>query len=133
MTIEILSLLSFLALFAVLLLAQPLVMASTSGVTYVAGNRDRPQDTIHPLNGRLHRTVNNSIEAAVLFIPLILLTEVLGVSNSLTQYGAMAFVAARVLYALVYAVGVAGLRTLVWNAGLIALGSIAAGLLMGRM
>ncbi|MEO0680493.1 MAG: MAPEG family protein [Pseudomonadota bacterium] len=122
------SLLAFLALFAALLLAQPLLLARAKGMSHVMGNRDDAADMNHPAIGRLDRTVRNTIEAAVLFVPLVLASEVLGASNALTQFGA--FVAARVAYAAVYALGITGVRSLVWNAGLGALAVIAAGLVV---
>ncbi len=129
MTIEMLCLLVFLATFAALLLAQPLVLARTKGMAYVTGNRADRVDV--PVAGRLARTVSNSMEAAVLFVPLVLATEVLGTSNALTQWGAIIFVAARVAYAMLYPLGVVGLRTLAWNAGFAALAAMALGLIGG--
>ncbi|MEL7153578.1 MAG: MAPEG family protein, partial [Pseudomonadota bacterium] len=97
---------------------------------YVMGNRDSGTATEHPAAGRLARTVNNSMEAAVLFVPLVFASQVLGTSNALTQYGAVAFVAARLAYAVLYPLGIVGLRTLVWNVGLASLAAMAAGLLV---
>tara|TARA_R110002167_G_scaffold146841_2_gene338545 strand:+ start:22822 stop:23217 length:396 start_codon:yes stop_codon:yes gene_type:complete len=131
MTPEMISLLVFLATFAALLLAQPLVLARAKGMQYVTGNRADPIDADSPVAGRLARTVRNSIEAAVLFVPLVLATEVLGTSNALTQWGAVVFVAARVAYALLYPLGIVGLRTLAWNAGFAALAAMALGLVSG--
>ena len=128
MSLEMLCLLLFLATFAALLLAQPLVLARTKGLVYVTGNRADPVDSDVPVAGRLSRTVSNSIEAAVLFVPLVLATEVLGISNALTQWGAIVFVAARVAYAMLYPLGVVGLRTLAWNTGFVALAAMALGL-----
>ena len=128
MTLEMLCLLLFLATFAALLLAQPLVLARTKGLVYVTGNRADPVDSDVPVAGRLSRTVSNSIEAAVLFVPLVLATEVLGISNALTQWGAIVYVAARVAYAMLYPLGVVGLRTLAWNTGFVALAAMALGL-----
>ena len=129
MTIELISLFVFLAIFAALLLAQPLVLAKANGMQYVMGNRDGGTATDHPVSGRLARTVNNSMEAAVLFVPLVLATQVLGVSNTLAQYGAVAFVGARLAYAVLYPLGITVLRTLAWNAGLASLAAMAAGLI----
>ncbi len=131
MTPEMISLLIFLATFAALLLAQPLILARAKGMTYVTGNRADPIDADAPVAGRLARTVRNSIEAAVLFVPLVLATEVLGISNALTQWGAIVFIAARVAYALLYPLGIVGLRTLAWNAGFAALAAMAVGLVSG--
>lgn len=131
MTPEMISLLIFLATFAALLLAQPLILARAKGMTYVIGNRADFVEADAPVAGRLARTVRNSIEAAVLFVPLVLATEVLGTSNALTQWGAVIFVAARVAYALLYPLGIVGLRTLAWNAGFAALAAMAFGLVSG--
>lgn len=130
MSTEMISLLGFLALFAALLLAQPLVLARARGMRYVMGNRDEALDAAHPIIGRLARTVDNSVEASVLFVPLVLASEILGTSNTLTQYGAIAFVAARAAYMVLYPLGAVGLRTLVWNVGLAALAALAAGLVI---
>lgn len=99
----------------------------------VTGNRAEPVDADSPLVGRLSRTVRNSIEAAVLFVPLVLAAEVLGTSNTLTQWGAVVFVAARVAYSLLYPLGVVGLRSLAWNVGFVALVVIAVGLINGEV
>lgn len=133
MTLEMISLLVFLATFAALLMAQPLVLAQTKGMAYVTGNRADPVDADSPVAGRLSRTVRNSIEAAVLFVPLVLATEILGTSNALTQWGAVAYVAARVAYSLLYPLGVVGLRSLAWNLGFAALVAIPVGLINGQM
>ena len=131
MTPEMISLLTFLATFAALLLAQPLILARAKGMQYVTGNRTDPVDADSPVAGRLARTVRNSIEAAVLFIPLVLAAELLGTSNPLTQYGAIVFVAARIAYALLYPLGIVGLRTLAWNVGFAALAAMTLGLVNG--
>ncbi|MBB5514291.1 putative MAPEG superfamily protein [Rubricella aquisinus] len=131
MTTEMISLLVFLATFAALLIAQPLLLARAKGMAYVTGNRADSVDADVPVAGRLARTVRNSIEAAVLFVPLVLATEVLGTSNALTHWGAVIFVAARVAYALLYPLGIVGLRTLAWNAGFAALAAMAFGLVSG--
>lgn len=133
MTLEMISLLLFLATFSALLMAQPLVLARTKGMAYVTGNRADPVAADSPVAGRLNRTVRNSIEAAVLFVPLVLSIELLGTSNALTQWGAVVFVAARVAYSLLYPLGVVGLRSLAWNVGFAALVAIAVGLINGQM
>ena len=133
MSPEMISLLVFLATFAALLMAQPLVLAQTKGMAYVTGNRADPVDAEAPVAGRLSRTVRNSIEAAVLFVPLVLATEVMGTSNALTQWGAVVFVAARVAYSLLYPLGVVCLRSLALNVGFAAMLAIALWLINGQL
>ena len=133
MSLEMISLLVFLATFAALLMAQPLVLAQTKGMAYVTGNRADPVDAEAPVAGRLNRTVRTTIEAAVLFVPLVLAIELLGTSNALTQWGAVVFVAARVAYSMLYPLGVVGLRSLAWNVGFAALVAVAVGLINGQL
>ena len=61
MTIEMIALLVFLAIFATLLLSQPMVLARAKGMPYVMGNRDPGAEVDHPAIGRLARTVSNSM------------------------------------------------------------------------
>ena len=86
MTPEMISLLIFLATFAALLLAQPLILARAKGMTYVTGNRADFVEADAPVAGRLARTVRNSIEAAVCSSPRSG-DRGLGTSNALTQWG----------------------------------------------
>ncbi|MEL6959955.1 MAG: MAPEG family protein [Pseudomonadota bacterium] len=131
MTPEILSLLVFLATIAGLLLVQPLVLARARGMAFVTSNRAEPVGGDVPVSGRLDRTVRNSIEAAVLFVPLVLMTQILDLSNVWTQWGAMIFAGARIAYAVFYASGITGLRSAAWNVGFAATGVLAFGLVTG--
>ena len=67
----------------------------------------------------------------MLFVPLVLATQIMGTSNALTQWGAVIFAAARVAYALLYPLGIVGLRSLAWNIGFAALAAMALGLVSG--
>lgn len=129
MSPEMISLLLFLGTFAALLLTQPMVLARAKGMQYVMGNRTDQTALDNPVIGRLERTVRNSIEAAVLFVPLVLAIEVMNASNTLTQWGAIVFVTARVAYAVLFPLGIVGLRSLVWNVGFAALAVMAFGLI----
>ena len=74
---------------------------------------------------RAQRTVRNQIEAMAVFAPLVLIAHVLGLSNTLTVWGAGLFLGARVFFVPLYLLGVSYLRTLVWGAGFVGSAMIA--------
>lgn len=121
MTAELASLFAVCVLFLAIILAQVVVLAKANGMAYVMGNRDTPPKAQSALGGRLARVMSNSIEAAVVFTPLVLIAAQMGIPNPLTYWSAVIFVCARIAYAVIYAAGVSGTRTLVWNVGFICL------------
>ncbi len=60
-------------------------------------------------------------EALFFFLPLAILLIVTGKADGMGLTGALVFVIARAAYLPAYYVGVTGLRTLVWFAGVIGL------------
>ena len=75
--------------------------------------------------GRARRTVQNQVEAMATFAPLVLVAHMLGISDTLTVWGAGLFLGARVFFVPLYLLGVPFLRTLVWGAGFAGTGMIA--------
>lgn len=67
--------------------------------------------------GRTDRAIENLKENLFFFIPLCLLTVVLDVSNGWTTGGAQLFVVARLAHAVLYLIGVPGLRSIAFGAG----------------
>ncbi|WP_448556588.1 MAPEG family protein [Thalassotalea montiporae] len=131
MSIELLSLYTFCATILFTLFTQAMVLVANSNFAYVSGNRDLPLDNPPAILGRIERTIRNSIEAAVVFAPLVFIAAHSGVSNVITQWSAIIFAGARVLYAISYVLGITGARTLVWNIGVTAIGAFGVGILMG--
>jgi uncharacterized MAPEG superfamily protein len=83
------------------------------GIPKTVGNRDRiPELPGWP--GRARRAHRNMIENMVLFAPLIVIADIAGRDNSMTQLGAQLFLWARAAYAVIYLVGIPYLRTLAW-------------------
>ena len=119
MPTEITALLAFCATLLATILLQALVLARTEGLAYVLSNR--ASASASPLSDRLARVLRNSLEAAAIFTPLVLIAAHLGVSNAATQWAAIGFAASRIAYAAVYAVGLPGVRSLVWNIGFVCL------------
>lgn len=100
----------------------------TQGFGWALGSRDVPRE-ISPLQGRMRRIVSNHVEGIAVFAALILVAHLAGVSNSLTQTGALLFVLARIAYVGVYMLGIPVLRTVVWSVGTVGLFLIAAAIL----
>ena len=84
------------------------------------GNRD----TLRPLTvtgGRASRALANMQEALPVFLALALLNIIVGTAAGTAVTGATIFLIARVLYAVVYIVGIPVVRTLIWGAGWVGL------------
>ena len=92
----------------------------TQGFAWGLGSRDEPREP-SVLQGRLRRVLANHIEGTVVFASLVLVAHLAGISNGMTQTGAILFVAARALFVPVYAAGIPYLRSVVWGAGTIGL------------
>ena len=93
------------------------------GLAKLAGNRDGLPE-ITGWGGRAARAHRNMLENLVLFAILVLVAVIAGKTNSATLMGAQIFVGARIVYALVYIVGIPWLRTAVWGISVIGLAMI---------
>ncbi len=90
-------------------------------------NRDNlPEPT--PLGGRAERAAQNSIEAAVLFVPVSLVAHAAGADAEVLM-GAQVFFWARVAYIPIYLAGIQYVRSLVWVVGVAGLVMMVAKLL----
>lgn len=105
---------------ALLLLLLPPVygagMIGRVGANTVFGNRDGfPEITGWPARGK--RAHQNLIENIVPFAIVVLVAAQLGVSNGITQAGAVLFLFFRIVHAASYLAGIRGLRTLAYHGG----------------
>ncbi len=90
------------------------------GLSDLAGNRENlPPAT--GWAGRAQRAHRNMLENLVLFAVLVLVTEITNKNNAMTGYGAQLFFWARVIYAVIYVIGLPWLRTGVWVISVIGL------------
>jgi uncharacterized MAPEG superfamily protein len=120
--------LKYLLFSVVLAFVQVLIAAAASnhvvGLVTLAGNRDRlPEYT--GFAGRAKRAHLNMIENMVLFSALVLIAAVAGKANATTATGALIFFWARLVYAVIYLLGVPWLRTLAWVVSVIGMIMIA--------
>ena len=93
------------------------------GLPMLAGNRDGLPE-IKGWGGRAARAHRNMLENLVLFAILVLAVVVAGRTNAMTLLGAQIFLAARIVYALVYIVGIPWLRTAVWGLSVVGMAMI---------
>jgi len=113
------SLAGILALYGLLvlltILAQVLAAAQKLGLTTLAGNREN-LGQLDGVAGRLDKAQMNSVVALALVAPAILLHMVQGASGGGVLLAAQIFLIARIIYVVVFAIGIPWIRTLSWLA-----------------
>ena len=116
-------------LFSVLLtFVQVLIAAAAAnqvvGLTTLAGNReDLP--VLTGFAGRAKRAHLNMIENMVLFSILVLVAVIANKTNATTAMGALIFFWGRLIYAVIYLLGIPWLRTVAWFVSVIGMVMIA--------
>lgn len=120
--------LKYLLASVVLTFVQVLIAAAaanqTVGLTTLAGNRD-DVPAFTGFAGRAKRAHLNMIENMVLFVALVLIAAAAGKANATTAMGAAVFFWARLVYAVIYLLGVPWLRTVAWFVSVIGMIMIA--------
>ncbi len=115
-------------LWSVLLAFVQVVLAATGamlqvGLPTLAGNRQGMPE-LTGWAGRMQRAHRNMVENLVLFTALVLIVVVAGKGNNITLMGAQVFFWARLVYVVVYGMGIAWLRTGVWFVSVIGMAMI---------
>ena len=103
---------------AVALTIVQVLVASSGAMTQIAlpvlaGNREAAVEG-RGWVGRAQRAHRNMLESLVLFAALVLVAHVAGKDNAMTALGAAIFFYGRLAYAVIYWIGIAWVRTLVW-------------------
>ena len=99
------------------------------GLKWNVGPRDEPV-ILTGMAGRLERAFANFRETFPLFAAAVIVTYLSGRIGYLTAHGALLYVAARVVYAPLYAFGVPFVRSFVWLLSLIGLGMVLAAMVV---
>jgi uncharacterized MAPEG superfamily protein len=104
---------------SVLVLIQ-IVMASHAaslqrGYRWTASSRDSEVPPLTGIAGRLERALRNLLETFPVFLAAVFLVHILGREGALSEWGSGLYFSARVVFLLLYALGVPLLRSLVWN------------------
>lgn len=120
--------LKYLLMSVVLTFVQVLIAAAAAnqvvGLNTLAGNRDDMQP-LSGFAGRAKRAHLNMVENLVLFAALVLIAAVTNKANATTAMGALIFFWARLIYAVIYLLGIPWLRTLAWFVSVIGMVMIA--------
>ncbi len=119
--------------FAVLLtFVQMLITAAAAnqqvGLSLLAGNRESMPE-LSGFAGRAKRAHLNMTENLVLFAALVLVATAANKLNAMTALGATIFFWSRLVYAVVYLLGITWLRTGIWFVSVIGMGIIASQLI----
>jgi uncharacterized MAPEG superfamily protein len=97
-----------------------LVMAAQAanvqyGLRWAASPRDEDMPPLRPIPGRISRNFRNYMETFPFFATAVLVAEAASVHDSLTHWGAVAYIAGRIAYTALYISGVPLIRSLFWN------------------
>jgi uncharacterized MAPEG superfamily protein len=82
---------------------------------WAAGARDEAAAPLPAIPARIERAYRNYLETLPYFVVVVLVAHLLNVHGALTQWGAVLFLGARIVYVGLYALGVWLVRSLVWN------------------
>ena len=115
MTIEISMLICSVVLGFVHIVAASHAASLQRGYRWTASARDEVVAPLTGVAGRLERALHNFSETFPLFAALVLAAHALGRHTALTEWGTVLYVAARVIYLPLYALGVPLIRSLIWN------------------
>jgi uncharacterized MAPEG superfamily protein len=110
------------AALALMLLAITLVQGAlvpmTQGFGWGLGSRDTPAE-FSALQGRFSRTVQNQIEAILMFAPLMVLAIMLERTSEMTELAAWLVIIGRGAFILLYLTGTFGLRSAAYAVGML--------------
>lgn len=114
MTFELWILLAAALLGLIHLTAASFTFKAQVGNAYTVGPRD---ENLQPagMAGRLHRAQQNFLETFAIFATCTLVVHVADAYGSLSHWGSILYLAGRILFLPLYAMGIAWLRTFSWN------------------
>ena len=116
-SIELRMLVYSVALLLALVLIQAVAGVLAQGLMRMAGTRDiLPPPKV--FQARARRVVDNHREGLIMFVPLILISELFGFQTQFTALGAQMFFYSRFVHAVAYLVGVPFVRTVAWVVGI---------------
>ena len=97
-----------------------IVLASHSaslqrGYRWTASARDQPLPPLSGVAGRLARASANFLETFPFFVAMIVVVHVTDAYGDLSKWGALSYLAGRLLYLPLYAFGIFLVRSLAWN------------------
>ena len=115
MTIELRMLICSVVLGFVHIVAASHAISLQRGYRWTASARDGEVAPLGGVAGRLDRALRNFSETFPLFAALVFAAHAAGRHDALTEWGAILYFVARLIYLPLYAFGVPLARSLVWN------------------
>ena len=85
------------------------------GYKWAAGARDQPLAPLTGVSGRLERASDNFLETFPFFVAMVVVVHFTDAYGELSKWGALLYLAGRVVYLPLYAFGVFLVRSLAWN------------------
>ena len=100
------------------------------GYRWTASPRDEKVEPLVSVAGRLERALRNFCETFPLFVAVVVVAQLTGTHDSLTEWGSRLYFWGRVAYVPLYAAGVPLFRSLVWNVATIGIALVVLALLL---
>ena len=113
-TIENWALITYGVCIFVCILIQASNLALTAGIDYAYSNRANTPKNKSDFGYRVDHTLRNNIEGLCIFLPFAVVAGIHDISNTWTQYAAIAIIISRILYMPIYFSGLTYPRTIVW-------------------
>ena len=85
------------------------------GYKWAASARDQPLAPLTGVAGRLERALGNFLETFPFFVAMVVVVHFTDAYGELSRWGALSYLAGRVVYLPLYAFGVFLVRSLAWN------------------
>ena len=85
------------------------------GLRWIGSARDESRPAMIGVGGRMERAYRNFLETFAYFVAAVVVVTVTGSSDRVSEWGAIAYFAGRLLYIPLYAAGIPVVRGLVWN------------------
>jgi uncharacterized MAPEG superfamily protein len=105
-------------------LVQNVSNVSERGSQYVMSDRS-VSPSLQGFFGRATRTLANNIEAALMWVPPVVIILLLHRTTWISQLSAEAYIGARVVFALSYWLKIPVIRSLAWLVGMVCCGAVA--------
>ena len=101
------------------------------GYRWTASPRDEKVEPLVGVAGRLERTLRNFLETFPLFVAVVVVAQLTGTHDALTEWGSRLYFWGRLAYVPLYAAGVPLLRSLVWNVATMSIGLVVVAVVVG--
>jgi uncharacterized MAPEG superfamily protein len=101
------------------------------GYRWTASPRDEKVEPLVGVAGRLERALRNFLETFPLFVAVVVVAQLTGTHDALTEWGSRLYFWGRLAYVPLYAVGVPLLRSLVWNVATMGIGLVVVAVVVG--